>query len=69
LAYGGGTGVRRPSYIHPNNVKKEEKQKKTVVKTKEKRIRTFQNVISNLRKQDVLLKKRQFLTKEMVVQN
>jgi hypothetical protein len=69
LYYGCGTRVRRPSYIHPNNVKKEEKQKKTVVKTKEKRIRTFQNVISNLRKQDVLLKKRQFLTKEMVVQN
>ena len=49
LYYGCGTRVRWPPYIYPNGVKKGEKQKKTVVKTKERRIRTDEKELKKLK--------------------
>jgi hypothetical protein len=45
--------VRQPSYIYPNDVKKEEKQKKTVVNTKEKRIRTDEKELKKLKRGNI----------------
>jgi len=41
--------VRRLSNIYPNDVKKGEKQKKTVVRTKEKIIRTDEKDLKKLK--------------------